>query len=71
MRNQNVFRSQYRELNEDEKKLLEDIKNKALELYELMDGAVCENPSPKGRHIALGKTSLEESVMWAVKGITS
>ena len=59
----NMFRPVYRELSQEEKDKLEEIKNKAQELYDLID-------SPT-RYNALSKTSLEESVMWAVKGITS
>lgn len=66
---QNIFRPQYRELSEDEKSRVEAIKNKAQELLELIDFPR-EQQHPAGRHISLAKTSLEESVMWAVKGIT-
>jgi len=66
----NVFRAVYRELSEDEKKTMNNIKNKAQELYDLIEATMPENPSPKGRYVSLSKTALEESVMWAVKGIT-
>lgn len=66
--NQNVFRPTYRELNNEEKQIIEDIKTKAQELYYLYEKVSSPN---NGRYIALGKTNLEESVMWAVKGITS
>ena len=66
----NIFRPVYRELSEEEKKRVDDIKNKAKELYDLMESTIQENQSPKARHISLAKTKLEESVMWAVKGIT-
>ena len=36
MASQNVFRSQYKELSEDEKVLIDNIKNKAEELLELI-----------------------------------
>ena len=67
----NVFRPIYKDLSDEEKKLMEDVKNKAMELYSLMGSAIKENPSSKARYISLAKTTLEESVMWAVKGITT
>lgn len=65
--NNNVFRSVYRELNQEEKERLEVIKTKAQELYELFAPLT---PNNDLRQLALAKTKLEESVMWAVKGIT-
>jgi len=66
----NIFRPVYRELNEEEKKDLKDLKDKAQDLYLLIENIVQENPSTKGRYVSLAKTKLEESIMWAVKGIT-
>lgn len=66
----NVFRPEYRELSLEESDLVSRIKDKAQELYFLIESSIQESPSPKGREIALAKTKLEESVMWAVKGIT-
>jgi hypothetical protein len=65
----NVFRPMYRELSETEKNRVDEIKNKAQELLELIDFPR-EREHPAGRHISLSKTALEESVMRAVKGIT-
>lgn len=65
-----VFRPNYRELSVEEKGSIDAIKNKAGELYDLINDVIQENPSPVGREIALAKTKLEESIMWAVKGIT-
>jgi hypothetical protein len=62
------FRPQYRELNADEKALIEAIKDKAAELEALFTNA---NPNKGDRYHALAITSLEQSVMWIVKGITS
>lgn len=58
------FRNQYRELSDTEKSLVESIKNQATALYLMI------NSMPAGREQSLAKTKLEESVMWAVKGIT-
>lgn len=60
----NVFRPVYRELNEEEKNLIDSIKTKAYELYCFLEVV------PASREVSLAKTKLEESVMWAVKRIT-
>jgi hypothetical protein len=59
------FRPKYRALTDDEKSLHDDIKSKASELE-----ALFERVKP-GRYRSLGLTSLEESVMWTVKELTS
>ena len=59
------FRPQYRALSEEEKQIHDDIKQKAEELEQLF-GKV-----GAGRYQSLALTSLEESVMWAVKQLTS
>jgi len=58
------FRPRYRELTEGEKILHDAIKDKAAELEELFDNI------KNGRYKALAVTSLEQSVMWIVKGLT-
>jgi hypothetical protein len=63
-----VFHSAYRELNEDEKAHINSIKNFAQELYNLYPQT--EDGRGKSREISLAMTALEESVMWAVKGLT-
>ena len=59
------FRPRYRALTDDEKALHDEIKNKAAEL-EALFGKV-----KGGRYNALAMTSLEQSVMWIVKELTS
>lgn len=59
------FRPKYRALEADEKQLHDDIKAKAEELESLF-----EKVGP-GRYASLAFTSLEESVMWIVKQLTS
>jgi hypothetical protein len=59
------FRPTYRALTDDEKALHDAIKTKASELEALFDRVKA------GRYRALGYTALEESVMWAVKELTS
>lgn len=59
------FRPRYRALSDDEKSLHDEIKNKAAEL-EALYGRV-----KSGRYNSLAITSLEQSVMWVVKELTS
>lgn len=59
------FRPTYRALTDDEKALHDALKAKAVELEELF-----EKVKP-GRYKALAMTSLEQSVMWVVKELTS
>ena len=63
----NIFRSVYKELSEEQKKHIDDVKDKANELYHLL-------PKTDGRganrEVAVAITKLEEAVMWAVKGMT-
>lgn len=59
------FRKRYRQLSADEVALHDRIKDVATELHGLY-----EQISPS-REVSLGKTKLEESVMWAVKGLTA
>lgn len=59
-----TFRKQYRELSEDEKNIIEDIKDVASNLEWQI-----ERMEP-GRCRSLAMTKLEEAVMWAVKGAT-
>lgn len=60
-----VFRKDNRQsLDEMRAQLIQKIKIKAEELYELFEYEA-------GREMAIAKTKLEESIMWAVKGITA
>lgn len=73
------FRPRYRALSEDEKKLHDEIKATAEYLESLYErihkvsttSASPDRPVPAGRYKALALTSLEESVMWAVKELTA
>lgn len=62
------FRPRYRALNADEVSLHDRIKSKAEELEKLYQEVHDGRPS---RYQALAITSLEESVMWAVKDLTA
>lgn len=59
------FRPTYRALTDDEKALHDALKSKAVELEELF------NKVKPGRYHALAMTSLEQSLMWIVKELTS
>ena len=59
------FRPKYRALNEGEVAIHNAIKETAAIMETLYDQL------PDGRYKALGFTSLEESVMWAVKQLTA
>ncbi len=59
------FRPTYRALTDEEKALHDAIKTKASELEELFSKV------KPGRYNALAITSLEQSIMWVVKELTS
>jgi hypothetical protein len=59
------FRPKYRALTEDEKKLHDTIKEKAVEMEQLY---LQVKP---GRYNSLAITNLEESIMWIIKELTA
>ena len=59
------FRPRYRALTDDEKALHDALKDKAAELETLFNGV------KDGRYKSLAITSLEQSIMWIVKELTS
>jgi len=59
------FRPKYRALTDAEKTLHDEIKDKATELEAAF------NKVKTGRYASLAMTSLEQSVMWIVKELTS
>lgn len=59
------FRPRYRALTVEEKDLHDAIKEQAAQLEELYEQV------KNGRYRALALTSLEESVMWVIKELTS
>ncbi len=65
----NTFRPTYRKLTADEQIRVDHIKALAQDLHNLYNAPFAPGPEA-ARHLALGRTKLEESVMWAVKGIT-
>ena len=72
----NVFRKEYRQLSDAEKVYLDALKNKAQELYDLLEKGPNDLPGSistcgrMSRELALAKTNLEQAVMWAVKDVT-
>lgn len=59
------FRPVYRALTDEEKALHDELKAKAVELENLFTQV------KSGRYAALAMTSLEQSIMWIVKELTS
>lgn len=60
----NVMRHAYRVLSEEEKAQMQAIKDKGLELWNLI------NSLGETRELSIAKTKTEEAVMWAVKHLT-
>lgn len=60
----NVMRHEYRVLSDDEKAQMKALKDKGLELHNLIESI------GQSRELSLAKTKAEEAVMWAVKHIT-
>lgn len=61
----NAMRHAYRVLTDAEKAQMQAIKDKGLELHQLIDGI------GGSRELSIAKTKTEEAVMWAVKHITA
>lgn len=61
----NVMRHAYRVLSDDEKLQMQKIKDDGLAFWNLIDGLGAS------RELSIAKTKIEESVMWAVKHITT
>jgi hypothetical protein len=60
----NVMRHEYRVLTDDEKSAMQAIKDKGLELNDLIESI------GQSRELSIAKTKTEEAVMWAVKHLT-
>ena len=68
----NVMRHQYRVLTDAEKVQMQAIKDKGLELVELLH-IIGGNPgcsAQASRELSIAQTKAEEAVMWAVKHLT-
>jgi len=67
-----TFRKEYTPLSEDQKSQMGAVKDMAESLEGLLNGVLDPNErSERARCIAVAKTNLETTIMWAVKGITS
>ena len=64
-----IFRKEYKPLTDDQKQGVENVKDKAEELMSIFSNLGAADATDK-RYLALAKTELENSVMWAVKAIT-
>ncbi len=60
----NVMRHEYRILSDDEKVNMKTLKDMGLVFVEYCDAI------GQSRELSLGKTKMEEAVMWAVKHVT-
>ena len=67
-----TFRKVYTPLSAERKQEMLDIKVKAEELLELFNKAVpLDERSERSRCMAVARTNLETTIMWAVKGVTT
>jgi hypothetical protein len=60
----NVMRHAYRVLSDEEKALMQKVKDMGLELHSVFEGM---GGSPE---LSIAKTKVEEAVMWAIKHLT-
>lgn len=69
---QDTFRKVYSPLTDEQKAQMESVKVKAEELEALLNSIVpTEERSERSRCMAIARTNLETSIMYAVKGITT
>jgi len=61
----NVMRHAYRVLTDDEKAVMQKIKDDSLALHEFIGSL------GGSRELSIAKTKIEEAVMWAVKHVTA
>lgn len=61
-----VFRKEYKALSETDITRIDDIKEKAQQLWDSFEWTIGSDK----RMMELAKTNLEQSVMWAIKSIT-
>lgn len=67
-----TFRKEYTPLTEEQKEGVKMIKEKAEELEEMFNAAVPNGErSERSRCMAIAKTNLETSIMYAVKAVTT
>lgn len=69
----NIMRHEYRVLSEDEKRLMQALKDRGLDFVHLLHGIGNTDPTGErqaSRELSLAQTKIEEAVLWAVKHIT-
>jgi hypothetical protein len=67
-----LFRKEYIPLTDEQKAKNDAIKDKAQELLDLIEGVVPPTEkSERSRYVALARTNLETSIMFAVKAVTA
>lgn len=67
-----TFRKEYKPLSEEQKAHMETIKNTAVLLEEAFNNAVpSDERSERSRCMAIARTNLETTIMWAIKGVTA
>jgi len=67
-----TFRKEYTELSDEQKDQMNAIKDTAQVLLNLFDDAVpTDERSERSRCMAIARTNLEQTIMWAVKAVTT
>lgn len=66
---EDTFRQERKDLTEERIKQLSELKRRYQELYDFIND-IKDSRTDDMRHIALALTNLEQSCMWAVKGLT-
>lgn len=67
-----TFRKEYTPLTDEQKSQVAVIKENAAHLLSLVDQFVPgEERSERARCVNIGRTNLEQSIMWIVKGLTT
>lgn len=61
----NVMRHAYRVLTDEEKAIMQKLKDDGLAFWNVIDGIGAS------RELSVAKTKIEEAVMWAVKHVTA
>lgn len=67
-----TFRKNYQPLTEEQKTQMAAVKDRAEEMLNLFNKIVpADERSERSRCMAIARTNLEQTIMWAVKGITA
>lgn len=72
MENNDTFRKELKPMSEEQKTQMLDVKLAAENLLDLINQvAPAEERSERSRCLQIARTNLEQTIMWAVKGITA